>query len=85
MKTHARPFRVTIHEGSRGLGSLARLDSLRAKACFALSFLDEHVEHHRWRWPKANKDPFNPPGLTAVANDQDLQDLRWLQERLPGP
>ncbi|MHC1766695.1 MAG: prepilin-type N-terminal cleavage/methylation domain-containing protein [Verrucomicrobiia bacterium] len=50
-----------------------------------LSFLDGHVEHHCWRWAKANKDPFNPPGITAVANDQDLQDLRWLQERLPGP
>jgi len=45
----------------------------------SLSFLDGHVDHHRWRWPK-------PHSLfDSVKNDQDLQDLRWLQERLPGP
>jgi prepilin-type processing-associated H-X9-DG protein len=45
-----------------------------------LAFCDGHVEHHRWKWPKADKTMFTPP-----VNDQDLQDLRWLQERLPGP
>lgn len=45
-----------------------------------LSFLDGHVEHHRWRFPKANKDFVSP-----VASDADLQDLRWMQARLPGP
>lgn len=44
-----------------------------------LSFIDGHVEHHRWRCPK----PHNL--FDAVKNDLDLQDLRWLQERLPGP
>jgi len=44
-----------------------------------VSFLDGHVEHHRWRWPKPH-DPIAP-----VKNDLDRQDLRWLQERLPGP
>jgi len=44
-----------------------------------VSLLGGHVEHHRWRWPK-------PHDLIApVKNDLDLQDLRWLQERLPGP
>jgi hypothetical protein len=45
-----------------------------------VAFGDGHVEHHRWKWPKADKTMFTPP-----VNDQDLQDLRWLQERLPGP
>jgi prepilin-type N-terminal cleavage/methylation domain-containing protein/prepilin-type processing-associated H-X9-DG protein len=45
----------------------------------SLSFADGHVDHHRWRWPK----PHDP--LAPVKNDLDLQDLRWLQERLPGP
>jgi prepilin-type processing-associated H-X9-DG protein len=44
-----------------------------------VSFLDGHVEHHRWRWPKPHD--FSAP----FKNDLDLQDLRWLQERLPGP
>jgi prepilin-type N-terminal cleavage/methylation domain-containing protein/prepilin-type processing-associated H-X9-DG protein len=44
-----------------------------------LSFVDGHVEHHRWRWPK----PHN--GLEPVRNSEDLRDLRWLQERLPEP
>jgi len=44
-----------------------------------LSFLDGHAEYHRWRWPK-------PYAIyTPVANAQDLEDLRWLQERLPTP
>ena len=45
-----------------------------------VAFGDGHVEHHRWKWPKADKTMFTPS-----VNDQDLQDLRWLQERLPGP
>jgi prepilin-type processing-associated H-X9-DG protein len=45
-----------------------------------VAFCDGHVEHHRWKWPKEHKN-----GITPVENDQDLQDLRWLQERLPGP
>jgi prepilin-type processing-associated H-X9-DG protein len=43
-----------------------------------LSFLDGHVEHHRWRFPKAAKN-----AVTAVQGTNDLGDLRWLQERLP--
>jgi len=43
-----------------------------------LSFLDGHAEHHRWRFPKANKSIATPS-----QGKEDLQDLRWLQERLP--
>ncbi|MBI3418212.1 MAG: prepilin-type N-terminal cleavage/methylation domain-containing protein [Verrucomicrobia bacterium] len=45
-----------------------------------LSFLDGHVEPHRWRYPKAQKHI-----VTPVESNEDLRDLRWLQERLPGP
>jgi prepilin-type N-terminal cleavage/methylation domain-containing protein/prepilin-type processing-associated H-X9-DG protein len=45
-----------------------------------LAFCDGHAEHRRWKWPKARKTPYTPP-----ENDLDLQDLRWMQERLPGP
>ncbi|MGH9646962.1 MAG: H-X9-DG-CTERM domain-containing protein, partial [Bryobacteraceae bacterium] len=44
------------------------------------SFVDGHVEHHPWRWPK----PYVSSHV-LVANNDDLQDMRWLQERLPGP
>jgi prepilin-type N-terminal cleavage/methylation domain-containing protein/prepilin-type processing-associated H-X9-DG protein len=44
-----------------------------------LSFADGHVETHRWRWPKARS--LFPPAAKA----DDLQDLRWLQARLPEP
>jgi prepilin-type N-terminal cleavage/methylation domain-containing protein/prepilin-type processing-associated H-X9-DG protein len=43
-----------------------------------LSFLDGHAEHHRWRFPKANKSIATPG-----QGKEDLEDLRWLQERLP--
>jgi prepilin-type processing-associated H-X9-DG protein len=43
-----------------------------------LSFLDGHSELHRWRMPKSNKSIATP----AVGPD-DLEDLRWLQKRLP--
>lgn len=43
-----------------------------------LSFLDGHVEPHRWQWPKAGKSI-----LTEIENNTDLQDLPWLQDRLP--
>jgi prepilin-type processing-associated H-X9-DG protein len=43
-----------------------------------LSFLDGHAELHRWRFPKGNKSCG-----TAAQGKDDLQDLRWLQERLP--
>ena len=43
-----------------------------------LSFLDGHAELHRWRFPKANKSC-----ATAAQGNDDLRDLRWLQERLP--
>jgi prepilin-type N-terminal cleavage/methylation domain-containing protein len=43
-----------------------------------LSFLDGHSELHRWRVPKSNKSIATP----AVGQD-DVEDLRWLQKRLP--
>ena len=42
-----------------------------------LSFLDGHAEHHRWRSPKADKSIGTP-----IRGKDDLQDFRWLQERL---
>lgn len=42
-----------------------------------LSFVDGHVEHHRWRFPKSNKSIGTP-----AHGNEDLQDLRWLQDRL---
>ena len=45
-----------------------------------LSFVDGHIETHRWRWPKANRELFD-----TAAKPGDLQDLRWLQARLPEP
>ena len=41
-----------------------------------LAFLDGHAEHHRWHWPKHFVSHRTP-----AAND--LEDLRWLQDRLP--
>jgi prepilin-type N-terminal cleavage/methylation domain-containing protein/prepilin-type processing-associated H-X9-DG protein len=42
-----------------------------------LSFVDGHVEYHRWRWPK-------PHALfTPAVNAKDLEDLGWHQQRLP--
>jgi len=41
------------------------------------SFLDGHVVPHRWHVPKS----FVSHGQSA--NQSDLQDLRWVQERLP--
>jgi prepilin-type N-terminal cleavage/methylation domain-containing protein len=41
------------------------------------SFVDGHMESQRWCWPK-------PHGLfTSAPNNDDLQDLRWQQARLP--
>ena len=40
-----------------------------------LSFVDSHVEHHRWKWPKSID--WDAP----VANKDDLFDLGWLQAR----
>jgi prepilin-type N-terminal cleavage/methylation domain-containing protein/prepilin-type processing-associated H-X9-DG protein len=47
-----------------------------------LAFCDGHVERRPWQWPKKHKH-LHPFG--KAENDRDLQDLRWLQERLPGP
>jgi prepilin-type N-terminal cleavage/methylation domain-containing protein/prepilin-type processing-associated H-X9-DG protein len=43
------------------------------------SYLDGHVDSHPWRCPKA-QIPFQ----SRVQGNDDLQDLRWLQARLPG-
>jgi prepilin-type processing-associated H-X9-DG protein len=45
-----------------------------------LSFLDGHVEFHRWGFPKAGQQIGHP-----AACSNDLNDLRWLQEKLPSP
>ena len=44
-----------------------------------ISFLDGHVDHHPWRAPKLFL------AYQAEAKDLDLQDLRWLQTKLPKP
>lgn len=41
-----------------------------------LAFIDGHAEHHRWRSHKKFGGYFSPART-------DLQDLRWLQDRLP--
>ncbi len=43
-----------------------------------LSFLDEHVEHWRWKAPKIYKGWGGPP-----TSGGDLDDLRRIQEALP--
>lgn len=46
-----------------------------------LSFVDGHVARQPWWWVKRQG-----PGRNERATNQlDLQDLRWLQERLPAP
>ena len=42
-----------------------------------LSFVDGHVEFHRWRAPKPHKN------INVLAKDDDFEDLRWLQARVP--
>jgi prepilin-type processing-associated H-X9-DG protein len=60
------------------LGNTAWIDNVpsdRHLQASNLSFADGHVEYHRWRWPKSvNWD-------APVANQADLEDLRWLQAR----
>jgi prepilin-type processing-associated H-X9-DG protein len=45
-----------------------------------LSFLDGHVEYHRWLWPKRRPDDNGP---LLPENAQDNQDLMWLLVRTP--
>jgi prepilin-type processing-associated H-X9-DG protein len=52
----------------------------RHGGCVNLSYLDGHVESHRWQTPKARKQIGSP-----VQVQGDVQDLRWLQARLPAP
>lgn len=42
-----------------------------------LSFVDGHVEFHRWRTPKPYQN------INVLAQDDDREDLRWLQARVP--
>jgi prepilin-type N-terminal cleavage/methylation domain-containing protein/prepilin-type processing-associated H-X9-DG protein len=45
-----------------------------------LSFVDGHAAHQGWKFPKANK------AVGSAATDpNDVEDLRWLQKRIPGP
>jgi prepilin-type N-terminal cleavage/methylation domain-containing protein/prepilin-type processing-associated H-X9-DG protein len=46
-----------------------------------LIYVDGHWEYHPWLSPKL----IQPPPTNAPAVDDDLKDLRWLQERLPEP
>ncbi len=46
-----------------------------------LGFADGHVEFHKWKYPhRIRKDAEN-----LITNTLDLQDLRWLLSRVPGP
>ncbi|MBI2929637.1 MAG: hypothetical protein HYY24_28585 [Verrucomicrobia bacterium] len=60
-----------------GNSSWGDIPALRHARGGNLSFCDGHVEPHRWRYPKKRQGP--------AQNAADLQDLRWLQARLPGP
>ncbi len=44
-----------------------------------LSFVDGHAEYHRWRFPKAQKKTAS----SLFERKDDLQDLRWVQARVP--
>lgn len=43
-----------------------------------LSFLDGHVEHHKWKYQ--DRVPVSPQGNRPV-NEADLEDMRWLVQR----
>jgi prepilin-type processing-associated H-X9-DG protein len=43
-----------------------------------LSFVDGHVESHRWRAQK-------PKAVSVPTTVNDLEDLRWMQARIPAP
>lgn len=47
-----------------------------------LSFADGHVEHYRWRSPKKGMTGGN---VQRPENPLDLEDLKHLQEGVPGP
>jgi prepilin-type processing-associated H-X9-DG protein len=44
------------------------------------SYLDGHVEHHRWKWPCRTKQAV---AVGRAANELDREDHRWLLERTP--
>jgi prepilin-type processing-associated H-X9-DG protein len=44
------------------------------------SFVDGHISHLKWQWPKAARTY-----STLVANEHDLQDLHKLQMFIPEP
>jgi prepilin-type N-terminal cleavage/methylation domain-containing protein/prepilin-type processing-associated H-X9-DG protein len=77
------PASTTEEELKRNLIKLDRhrwlqLPGERHSGGANLSFLDGHVERHKWRWP--GKEPISAFGHRPV-NDQDLQDMRWLVQR----
>jgi prepilin-type processing-associated H-X9-DG protein/prepilin-type N-terminal cleavage/methylation domain-containing protein len=45
-----------------------------------LTYLDGHVEHHRWKWTLRTKSAMEEG---PAANEQDREDHRWLLERTP--
>jgi prepilin-type processing-associated H-X9-DG protein len=59
------------------LSAWLNLPADRHRQGASLSFLDGHAEQHRWRSPKT----FRSHG--QAASGLDLQDLQWLQQRLP--
>ncbi len=54
------------------------LPSVQHDQSTAVSFVDDHGELHRWLTPK----PFRSYEAKPL-NASDLQDLRWLEDRLP--
>jgi prepilin-type N-terminal cleavage/methylation domain-containing protein/prepilin-type processing-associated H-X9-DG protein len=54
----------------------------RDRGCGAnLAFADGHVEFHKWKYPRRIRTGGDKP----IANAADLEDLRWLLKRVPGP
>lgn len=46
------------------------------------SFADGHVEAHRWLWQRNPKRYLSAP--TFPVNAKDAEDIRWVQNRIPG-
>ena len=46
-----------------------------------LGFADGHVEFHKWKYPHRIRNGAE----RDITNALDLQDLRWLLSRVPGP
>jgi prepilin-type N-terminal cleavage/methylation domain-containing protein/prepilin-type processing-associated H-X9-DG protein len=73
-------FYVTTPGGPNGDLTWGDVPADRHSGGANLSFLDGHVEPHRWRYHRGNWGA----AVQQATNNADLQDLLWLQARIPG-